>query len=196
MRADIHDGQEHMLQSETGYIDARPLTPARQNLLQRTAGPYNWVIRYRTRGSRQVRLALISGHAVLEMARQLRDLFNCVNGTVQSWSLNRNLPPDLNDVIVGQAEEVADVNSVALHHGEEPLLPGGQAHAVLAADHRLVAHVIRHVAKIDRAPPRFTGCEQFGNMWTLHEAETRLGAPKIRRDLLDRDAVARRDPRH
>ena len=29
-----------MLQSETGYIDARPLTPARRNLLQRTAGPY------------------------------------------------------------------------------------------------------------------------------------------------------------
>jgi hypothetical protein len=32
-----------MLQSEAGYIDARPLTPARQNLLQRTAGPYMWV---------------------------------------------------------------------------------------------------------------------------------------------------------
>src|ERR1700737_2746822 len=44
MRADIHDGPEHMLQSEAGYIDARPLTPARQNLLQRTAGPYIWVI--------------------------------------------------------------------------------------------------------------------------------------------------------
>jgi hypothetical protein len=27
MRADIHDGPEHMLQSEAGYIDARPLTP-------------------------------------------------------------------------------------------------------------------------------------------------------------------------
>src|ERR1700752_2071196 len=40
MRADIHNGPEHMLQSEAGYIDARPLTPARQNLLQRTAGPY------------------------------------------------------------------------------------------------------------------------------------------------------------
>src|SRR5260370_765847 len=86
---------------------------------------------------------------------------------------------------------MTDASSVALHHGEEPLLPGGPAHAVLAADHRLVAHVIRHVAKIDRAPQRFTGCEQFGNMRTLHEAETRLGAPKIRRDLLDRNAVAR-----
>jgi hypothetical protein len=26
MRADIHDGPEHTLQSETGYIDARPLS--------------------------------------------------------------------------------------------------------------------------------------------------------------------------
>src|ERR1700730_6088787 len=49
MRADIHDGPEHMLQSEAGYIDARPLTPARQNLLQRTAGPYIWVKLRRTR---------------------------------------------------------------------------------------------------------------------------------------------------
>jgi len=28
MRADIHDGPEHMLQSETEYIDARPHQPA------------------------------------------------------------------------------------------------------------------------------------------------------------------------
>src|SRR6266436_3981761 len=28
MRADIHDGPEHMLQSETEYIDARPRQPA------------------------------------------------------------------------------------------------------------------------------------------------------------------------
>src|SRR5216684_7341425 len=48
MRADIHDGREHMLQSEAGYIDARLLTPARQNLLQRTAGPY---IRVRMRNT-------------------------------------------------------------------------------------------------------------------------------------------------
>ena len=29
-----------MLQSKAGYIDARPQPTARQNLLQRTAGPY------------------------------------------------------------------------------------------------------------------------------------------------------------
>jgi hypothetical protein len=40
-RADIHDGPEHdTLQSEAGYIDARPLPSDRQNLLRRTAGPY------------------------------------------------------------------------------------------------------------------------------------------------------------
>src|SRR5450759_2722196 len=53
------------------------------------------------------------------------DLFNCVSGTVQSWCLNRNLPPDLNDLIARETEEVADVYSVALHDSEEPLLPGG-----------------------------------------------------------------------
>src|ERR1700674_5177120 len=37
MRADIHGGPEQKLQSEAGYIDARPQT---ENLLQRTAGPY------------------------------------------------------------------------------------------------------------------------------------------------------------
>jgi len=41
MRADIHDGQEDALQSEAGYIDARPLTAKLDKvLLQRTAGPY------------------------------------------------------------------------------------------------------------------------------------------------------------
>jgi hypothetical protein len=50
-----------------------------------------------------------------------------VNGTVQSWSLNRYLPPDLDDLIIGQAEEVADMHGIALHDGEEPLLPGRQA---------------------------------------------------------------------
>ena len=42
-RADIHDGREHMLQSEAGYIDARPHRQDRGNLLHRTAGPYKRV---------------------------------------------------------------------------------------------------------------------------------------------------------
>src|ERR1700737_3459851 len=42
MRADIHDGSEHnTLQSEAGYIDARPhVRQIDETLLQRTAGPY------------------------------------------------------------------------------------------------------------------------------------------------------------
>jgi hypothetical protein len=40
MRADIHDGPEHTLQSEVGYIDARPYCRIAKNLLHRTAGPY------------------------------------------------------------------------------------------------------------------------------------------------------------
>src|SRR5262245_42328214 len=36
------------LQSETGYIDARPHPLDRRNLLQRTAGPYIWVTLRRT----------------------------------------------------------------------------------------------------------------------------------------------------
>ena len=41
MRADIHDGPEQPLQSEAGYIDARPLCrQIDEILLRRTAGPY------------------------------------------------------------------------------------------------------------------------------------------------------------
>jgi hypothetical protein len=48
----------------------------------------------------------------------MMDLFNCVSATVQSWSLDRNLPPDLNDLIGWQAEKVADMGCVALHDSE------------------------------------------------------------------------------
>src|ERR1700737_5168904 len=82
MRADIHDGPEHMLQSEAGYIDARPLTPARQNLLQRTAGPYIWVKLRKTQHEQMfsallprtdiglARHKILRGSAVMEFARR------------------------------------------------------------------------------------------------------------------------------
>jgi hypothetical protein len=52
------DGSEHnTLQSEAGYIDARPhVRQIDETLLQRTAGPYIGVIR--VEGSRGVRHAL------------------------------------------------------------------------------------------------------------------------------------------
>ena len=44
MRADIHDGPEQPLQSEAGYIDARPQRrQIDEILLRRTAGPYKRV---------------------------------------------------------------------------------------------------------------------------------------------------------
>src|SRR3984893_4298577 len=65
MRADIHDGSEHnTLQSEAGYIDARPhVRQIDETLLQRTAGPYIGVIfvrSTRSRRSRHVRFAPIA----------------------------------------------------------------------------------------------------------------------------------------
>src|ERR1700687_779809 len=72
MRADIHDGPEHMLQSEAGYIDARPLTPARQNLLQRTAGPYIWVKSYVLTLACYFRSTPINGHCQAGPVGQVR----------------------------------------------------------------------------------------------------------------------------
>src|SRR5229473_2503190 len=84
MRADIHDGPEHMLQSEAGYIDARPLTPARQNLLQRTAGPYIWVNRVvlTVRCSLPVYPDERTSSEPVGMSQrcQQRTLFPCLNG--------------------------------------------------------------------------------------------------------------------
>src|SRR5205807_2119543 len=61
MRADIHDGREHMLQSEAGYIDARPHLPELTKPLAphgRTMHGSHWVTR---RHSREERCALPGG---------------------------------------------------------------------------------------------------------------------------------------
>src|SRR3984885_9368193 len=88
------------------------------------------------------------------------------------------------------------MDRVALHHGEYPLLPGGQALAVVATDHRFMADIISDVAEVDRAAQRFAGGEKFGNVGTLHETESRFRAPEIWRYLLDCNPVAGADPRH
>ena len=56
MRADIHDGPEpNTLQSEAGYIDARPQSrQIDENLLRRTAGPYIGVTSYRSSGANDI----------------------------------------------------------------------------------------------------------------------------------------------
>src|SRR5258708_8563171 len=43
MRADIHDGPEHMLQSETEYIDARPLNASSTKPLATHGRIIHWV---------------------------------------------------------------------------------------------------------------------------------------------------------
>src|SRR5438445_8319212 len=43
MRADIHDGREHMLQSEAGYIDARPHLPELTKPLAPHGRTIHWV---------------------------------------------------------------------------------------------------------------------------------------------------------
>jgi hypothetical protein len=64
LRADIHDGPEHTLQAEAGYIDARPLSAGiDENLLQRTAGPYIGVKLRRTQCEHMFfRVAPDNGH--------------------------------------------------------------------------------------------------------------------------------------
>jgi hypothetical protein len=43
MRADIHDGPEHTLQSEAGYIDARPYLLDRRKPLAPHGRTIHWV---------------------------------------------------------------------------------------------------------------------------------------------------------
>lgn len=68
---------------------------------------------------------------------------------------NRNQPPNLHDLIAGKAEEVANMDRIALHDREESLLPSGKASAVLTPDHRLVAEVVSDIVEVDRASQRF-----------------------------------------
>src|SRR5271166_6503345 len=42
MRADIHDGPEHTLQSEAGYIDARPLSAGSMKPLATRGRTIHW----------------------------------------------------------------------------------------------------------------------------------------------------------
>src|SRR6185437_2637708 len=115
---------------------------------------------------------------------------------VKTKSLDRNLPADLDDLVARQAEEVADMDRVALHHRKELLLPARQAHAILAVDHGFVADIISDVVEIDGAAERSAHRKQLRNMRPLHEAELRFRAPEIRHDLLQHDAPAGRDPGH
>src|ERR1700733_9398373 len=95
-------------------------------------------------------------------------------------ALNRNLPPDLDDLVAGETEEVADMDRVAFHDREESLLPDRHAQAVIPGDHGLVTDIVSHIVKVRRTAQRFAGCEQLGNVRPFHEAEMRIRAPEIR----------------
>jgi hypothetical protein len=92
---------------------------------------------YRPRSRWNVTLAMSALKRITDSSRTSREVrkvptrdscteaIESVDGTDWSWCLNRNLPPDLNDLIAGEAKEVANMDGVALHHSEEPFLPGG-----------------------------------------------------------------------
>src|SRR6185312_9126701 len=84
---------------------------------------------------------------------------------------DRDLTADLDDLIDGQAEEVADMDGVAFHHGEDALLPGRKAVAAIAVDHRFVSDEVGDVVYIDGATKRLAGRKQLRNVRPLHEAE-------------------------
>src|SRR5207253_5496404 len=107
-----------------------------------------------------------------------------IKGRVKSGLLDRNLPPDFDDLIVGKAEEIADMGGIALHRDKKPLLPGRQALSVAAAHHRFMTHVISDISEIYRADERFAGHEKLGDVGTLHEAKSRFGAADVWHDLL------------
>jgi len=94
------------------------------------------------------------------------------------------LSPNLDDLICGEAEEVADMDRIALHDREERFLPAGQPFTVFPADHRLVANIISDIVEVDYAAKRFAGCQEFWNVGTLHEAEPRFRPPEIWRDFV------------
>src|ERR1700730_12797145 len=108
---------------------------------------------------------------------------------------NRNLPSDLYDLVARQAEEIAYVSRVALHRGENALLPVGQSPAVLPCHHGFVTDIIGHVAEIDGTAPRLAGKQEGWNIRTLHEPVARRPTPEIPRNFRDRNPLARCEPR-
>src|SRR5437763_15213903 len=104
---------------------------------------------------------------------------------VKSELLDRNLPTDFDDLIVGKTEEIADLGGIAFHRHQKPLLPARQALAVTTPDHRLVTHIIGNISKIYRSAQRLAGPLQVWHVRTYHEASPRFRAPDIWHDFLN-----------
>src|SRR5215510_7029152 len=70
MRADIHDGSEHMLQSEAGYIDARPHQPGSTNPSCTARPDHTSGVTLGPTTMSAAGLALVSGHSSSPSAGQ------------------------------------------------------------------------------------------------------------------------------
>jgi hypothetical protein len=67
---------------------------------------------------------------------------------------NRDLPPDLDKLIVRQFQEIAEARRIALHQGEGHFLPEWQPQAIAARNNGFVADIIGYIVKIDVAAQR------------------------------------------
>ncbi len=81
------------------------------------------------------------------------------------------------------------MGGVAIHCREERFLPAREALVVLARHDRFDADIIDHVGKIDLRIFGLDGERQPRHVRPLHEAIVGDGAPELRSDLFDADAV-------
>jgi hypothetical protein len=109
---------------------------------------------------------------------------------------DRDLAADFDNLIVRQVEIVRHMGGVALHEGEQLLLPAWQAPAVLAPGHRLVSHIVGHVGEIDGAAVLLELRQQARSIRPLHESVAHAGAPEARGLLRDGRALCVGNPGH
>src|SRR6516225_2232663 len=98
---------------------------------------------------------------------------------------NRDLAPNLDDLVTWQIEEIRQMGGIALHEGKQRFLPTRQAFPVLAPYHRLVSDKVGYVCEIDGAAALLQLTQQAGNIRSLHESVVCDGAPEVRRRLRD-----------
>src|SRR6516162_2438353 len=76
---------------------------------------------------------------------------------------NRDLAPNLDDLVSWKIEEICQVGGIALHEGKQRFLPTRQAFPVLAPYHRLVSDKVGYVGEIDGAAALLQLTQQAGN---------------------------------
>src|SRR5215475_1272101 len=120
MRADIHDGPEHMLQSETEYIDARPYQPASPKASctarpdhtlgqQRRSKPAQALVRSTPKcrhadRQRKLRLAAMKGHSRYHPKQRLASSGFGGKPGFAAWSRTQHSPDTLH--LAGQMQQL------------------------------------------------------------------------------------------